>query len=923
MSSYQEFIDSKNITNDYFGFEPKNISQSLFDFQQAIVGWAVKKGRAAIFADTGLGKTAMQIEWARQVANHTNGNVLIVAPLCVANQTVREGVKFGASINYCRSQDAVKSGINITNYEMLKHFDVSTFAGVVLDESSILKSYMGKTKRMIIDACESVQYRLACTATPSPNDYLELGNHAEFLGVMPSNEMIMRFFINDTMEAGAYMLRPHAADKFWQWCASWSVCLSNPSDMGYDGDKYILPTLNQSFVEVSTESLEPGADDDMFRTVIINATSIHKEGRLTAELRAEKIKDLILNLSYNDCPKQSFVRCENGKQERVQQGVLLSESRKIQINTGAKGQEERKKTGVVCEGRKIQGKHKSAGQGVSQEESITEENSETEVLWSDPRVLHKPFEKSKFLLCDLRILGYVRQECIPIGRPLSPNRKSEGIALYGVQSNARESKRPTRNTTKCRKIPYECWLIWCNSNYEQDAIESKLKSVGFDFVSIRGSDSTQEKELRVNSWIDGNVKIMISKPSIFGFGMNFQHCRNMAFVGLSYSYEDYYQAIRRCYRFGQKREVNCYVMAADSERSILKIIQEKEKAHHTMKSEMTKAISIFHSETDMTNNTPYFGKQSGNNWELHHGDCVHVAQKIESGTIDLSVYSPPFSNLYIYSDSEYDMGNSSDDGEFMKHYSFLAEEMYRITREGRLTVIHCKDLPMYKGRDGAAGLRDFPGEIIKMYESKGWVFHSRVTIWKDPVIEMQRTKNHGLLYKQLCKDSAASRQGMADYLIVMRKWGDESKWESVTRGGERFCDYKGMTQCQPTDKDLARARTEEEEKRLYSIAVWQRYASPVWFDINQTNVLNKMQAKEKDAERHICPLQLDVIERAVELWSNPNDLVFSPFTGIGSEGYVSLKMGRRFVGAELKKSYFDIACTNLDDAISVKQESLF
>lgn len=762
MSSYQEFIDSKNITNDYFGFEPKNISQSLFDFQQSIVSWAVKKGRAAIFADTGLGKTAMQIEWARQVANHTNGNVLIVAPLCVANQTVREGVKFGASINYCRSQDAVKSGINITNYEMLKHFDVSTFAGVVLDESSILKSYMGKTKRMIIDACESVQYRLACTATPSPNDYLELGNHAEFLGVMPSNEMIMRFFINDTMEAGAYMLRPHAADKFWQWCASWSVCLSNPSDMGYDGDKYILPTLNQSFVEVSTESLEPGADDDMFRTVIINATSIHKEGRLTAELRAVEVAKLV-----------------------------------------------------------------------------------------------------------------------------------------------NESEEP--------------WLVWCNTNYEADALKGLIPNA----VDLRGSDTVEKKESSLEGFIDGSIRVLITKPSIAGMGLNLQHCRNMAFVGLSYSYEDYYQAIRRCYRFGQKREVNCYVMAADSERSILKIIQEKEKAHHTMKSEMTKAISIFHSETDMQNNTPYFGKQSGNNWELHHGDCVHVAQKIESGTIDLSVYSPPFSNLYIYSDSEYDMGNSSDDGEFMKHYSFLAEEMYRITREGRLTVIHCKDLPMYKGRDGAAGLRDFPGEIIKMYESKGWVFHSRVTIWKDPVIEMQRTKNHGLLYKQLCKDSAASRQGMADYLIVMRKWGDESKWESVTRGGERFCDYKGMTQCQPTDKDLARARTEEEEKRLYSIAVWQRYASPVWFDINQTNVLNKMQAKEKDAERHICPLQLDVIERAVELWSNPNDLVFSPFTGIGSEGYVSLKMGRRFVGAELKKSYFDIACTNLDDAISVKQESLF
>jgi DNA modification methylase len=229
---------------------------------------------------------------------------------------------------------------------------------------------------------------------------------------------------------------------------------------------------------------------------------------------------------------------------------------------------------------------------------------------------------------------------------------------------------------------------------------------------------------------------------------------------------------------------------------------------------------------------------------------------------------------------------------------------------------------MYKGRDGAAGLRDFPGEIIRMYESKGWQYHSRVTIWKDPVIEMQRTKNHGLLYKQLCKDSAASRQGMADYMIVMRKWGDESKWDAVTNGGERFFDYIGSAKCAPGDYELRFARTEEERKRIYSIAVWQRYASPVWFDIDQTDVLNYKLAKEKDEERHICPLQLGVRERSIGVWSNPGDLVFSPFTGIGSEGYVALKMGRKFIGAELKGSYFDIACRNLEEA-TVEQEDLF
>jgi DNA modification methylase len=364
-------------------------------------------------------------------------------------------------------------------------------------------------------------------------------------------------------------------------------------------------------------------------------------------------------------------------------------------------------------------------------------------------------------------------------------------------------------------------------------------------------------------------------------------------------------------------------MAADSERAILKTISEKEKTHETMKQEMTAAIGEFHTVKRGTVKTlPYFEKQTGEGWELHHADCVKASELIETGTMDFSIYSPPFSNLYIYSDSEYDMGNSTDDGEFFKHYSYLAGELYRITRPGRLTAIHCKDLPMYKGRDGAAGLRDFPGEIIKMYESKGWTYHSRVTIWKDPVIEMQRTKNHGLLYKQLCKDSAASRQGMADYMIMMRKWDNEDLWEPVTRGGERFFDYLGSTQCGPAKTDT-RARNETERERLYSINVWQRYASPVWFDIDQTDVLNYKLAREKDEERHICPLQLGVIERAIELWSNPGDTVFSPFAGIGSEGYQALKAGRKFVGVELKKSYFDIACRNLAEAIYQPQDQLF
>jgi DNA modification methylase len=391
---------------------------------------------------------------------------------------------------------------------------------------------------------------------------------------------------------------------------------------------------------------------------------------------------------------------------------------------------------------------------------------------------------------------------------------------------------------------------------------------------------------------------------------------------LSYSYEQYYQAVRRCWRFGQKKPVNAYIVAADSEGSVLDAINRKEQEHRKMQKEMSASVSKSHHELKDIKE-PGLIHESGNNWDIYLGDCVIGARSIEDGIIDFSIYSPPFSNLYIYSDSIYDMGNSASDEEFFEHYRFLARELLRITRDGRLTAIHCKDLPLYKGRDGAAGLRDFPGQIIKMYEDEGWTYHSRVTIWKDPVIEMQRTKNHGLLYKQLCKDSSASRQGMADYIIVMRKWGDEEKWNPVTRdSGERFFDYIGSTKHGPAAKELVRARTEEERIRLYSINVWQRYASPVWFDIQQTNVLNIQQARDSNDEKHICPLQLDVIERCIELWSNPGELVFSPFAGIGSEGVVAIQQGRRFIGIELKPSYFNVAVENIKHA-HIEQDDLF
>ena len=289
-------------------------------------------------------------------------------------------------------------------------------------------------------------------------------------------------------------------------------------------------------------------------------------------------------------------------------------------------------------------------------------------------------------------------------------------------------------------------------------------------------------------------------------------------------------------------------------------------------------------------------------WALYQGDCVEVIKGIPDDTIHYSIFSPPFSSLYTYSNSERDMGNCKDDDEFMKHFVFLVKELYRVTMPGRLVSFHCMNLPTSKSRDGFIGIKDFRGDLIRVFQDAGFIFHSEVCIWKDPVIAMQRTKALGLLHRQIVKDSCMSRQGIPDYLVTMRKPGDNQ--EPVSGELTYFAGDKS---------------TFESKGRL-SIDIWQRYASPVWMDINPSNTLQKESARDEKDERHICPLQLDVIERALQLWSNPGDTILSPFAGIGSEIYQAVKMDRRGIGIELKESYYTQAVKNLHRVLEEKAQ---
>lgn len=313
-------------------------------------------------------------------------------------------------------------------------------------------------------------------------------------------------------------------------------------------------------------------------------------------------------------------------------------------------------------------------------------------------------------------------------------------------------------------------------------------------------------------------------------------------------------------------------------------------------------------------------------YSAYHGDCVEVSRGIPDNSVHYTIFSPPFSSLYTYSNSERDMGNCKEDGEFLTHFRFLVQELYRMTIPGRLVSFHCMDIPAMKSRDGFIGLKDFPAQLRQMFEEEGFIYHSKVTIWKDPLVEATRTKALGLMHKQLVKDSSVCRQGLPDYLLTMRKPGDNPEPIAHPDGLTRFVglDEPCVPKKEPVLKESRVHKNISMSKvdPVYSHHVWRRYASPVWMDIDQTRTLNRSDARDDRDEKHICPLQLDVIERSLELWTNPNDIVYSPFMGIGSEGYVSLSQVRRFVGVELKSSYYGQAVKNLDAATN-KQESLF
>jgi DNA modification methylase len=717
--SYGTFLSDKLHVQPSSGIDidSTDINPILYPFQNVITQWALRKGRCAVFADCGMGKTFMQLEWARLTGEKT----LIVAPLAVSSQTVREAAKIGIDVQYVRSQTEAQGNISITNFEMASRMDASAFGAVVLDESSILKNADGATRISLTEQFQNTPYKLCCTATPAPNDIAEFANHAEFLGVASRQEMLSMFFVHDD---DGWRLKGHAREDFYKWMATWAVMVMKPSDIGFDDTNYNLPNLTV------TPEIVNGDEEAI----------AHAQGRL-------------------------FMPTLNGIQ----------------------------------------------GRAAIRRSTLTARVDRTMEIIND-------------------MDGQI--------------------------------------------------ITWCGLNDEGTALYAACK----DAVLVEGADSAESKAQKLTAFINGDVRVLITKPSIAGFGLNMQNCHNQIFVGINDSYEAFYQAVRRSWRYGQENDVDVRIVIADVECPILENVQRKEtQAREVVKGMVNSMTEFQKAELGMVNAPrPEYRENiaRGADWELRMGDCVERMRDLATDSVDLSVFSPPFLSLYVYSNSERDMGNSKTKDGFFDHFDYMLAELRRITKPGRLVACHVAQVPASKVHDGYIGIKDFRGGVIEAFMRQSFIYHGDVVIDKDPQAQAIRTHSKSLLFTQLKKDSSWLRPALADFILLFRNEGENET---------------------PIHPDI-----ENNE--------WIEWARPIWYNIRESDTLNAAAGRHTDDERHIAPLQLGTIERCIRLWSNKGETVFSPFAGIGSEGWVALKTGRRFSGVELKDSYWNAAVKNLTKA---------
>lgn len=816
MNTYLDFLESKIVAASQYGVDiyPNQLSDILLDHQKVIVPWCMAGGRRAIFASFGLGKTLMQLELAKQVIQITGKPFLICMPLGVVGEFKRDNelLQTGYEIQYITDSDAVDEyqlKIYVTNYERIRKGDIDPdkFGGVSFDEASILRNLQTDTTNYVLQYFKNINFRFVATATPTPNDFIEILNYADYLGVIDRGHALTRFFQRDPQKAGNLTLYENKKDEFWKWVSTWAIFINKPSDLGFDDTGYNLPELHFHEVEVKNYT------DEVITT---------KEGKI----------------------------------------VMFKEAAK---------------------------------KGLPDE------------------------SKEKTASIEVRV----------------------NKAYEIVKAN-----------------PDKRFILWCHIDAEQRALEKKFKE--FNTVSVFGSQKHLEKEKHLIDFSEGKYDILITKPKIAGSGCNFQHvCHNMIFVGIDNKFNDFIQAIHRIFRFRQQFECNVWALFTQNEYTVLKRLKTKWKKHIELNTEMINLVREYGLNTDKIKadmkRQIFTAARSATigGATVYNNDAVLEWEKRESNSIGLNLSSWPFGDHYEYSDNYNDFGHNHGNGKFFEQCDYLTPSLYRTLMPGRIMAVHVKDRIRYSYQNGTSftSISDFSGDCVKHCEKHGFHLVGKITITTDVVRENNQT--YRLTWGEQRKDATKMGVGLPEYVLLFRKppssnensYADDpvvkqideyllSLWQLDAHAywkssGDRFLSSEELTKLEL--KQIVNRWKEYDQNHIYNFKEHLRVTDDldriktgnvsklskefmtlpphstndlVWTDINRMNTLNANQVNRKK-EKHICPLQLDIIERLIYRFTNKGDVVGDPFGGLFSTAYKALELGRKAFSTELNPSYYD------------------
>lgn len=810
--SYKKFLENKIVIAESFGqkITAGDLSPLLLPHQRDIVQWAIEGGRRAIFASFGLGKTVMQLELARMIIKITGKPFLICMPLAVVGEFKRDNdfLKTGYEVVYITDTDSIEdyqNKIYVTNYERIRKGDINPekFGGVSFDEASMLRNLKTETTNYVLEYFKKINYRFVATATPTPNDFIEILNYADFLGVIDRGHALTRFFQRDSTHAGKLTLYENKKEEFWKWVATWAVFINKPSDLGYDDTGYLLPKLHLHEVEVSNYT------DDVIQ---------NKRG------------DIVL---FKDTTK-SLVDVSREKASSIQ----------------------------------------------------------------------------------LRVAD----------------------ALEIVRRNSNEP-----------------FILWHHLEAERMEIEKQFK--GFDLKSVYGSQTNAEKENLLMDFSESKYQILSSKPKIAGSGCNFQHaCHNMIFVGIDYKFNDFIQAIHRVYRFRQTKEVNIYILFTQNESEVLKALKVKWAKHIELQTEMINLVREYGLNSDKIKadmKRQIFSKPRSSQIgcaTVFNNDTViqHLPENMKDNSVHMHLTSIPFGDHYEYSDNYNDMGHNNGNDEFFKQMDFLTPNLLRTLKPGRIAAIHVKDRIRYSYQNGTSftTIDDFSGKTVAHFTKHGFYLIGKITVTTDVVRENNSTYRLG--WSEQCKDATKMGVGLPEYILLFRKapsemnnaYADEpvtkskidydiARWQLDAHAYWKTDGNRFLTSDEIQKSDFKRIvnhwknynleniynfqehlqvckELEKQDKlsRLFMTLPTHSNQELVWTDINRMNTLNTNQANRKK-EKHICPLQLDIIERLINRFTMPGEIVDDPFGGLFSTAYKALEMGRGAISCELNPEYYN------------------